>query len=98
VQQEQRRSTRELDTFERPGDHTSGRWILDLRHHRHLGYPSHLGMARDRRCGGWITGQCLLTSVVAIIRVVRGSGRVGRTDNRGVRRQLAGVAKNEKQD
>lgn len=98
MQQEQWWSTRELNTFEGPGDHTSGRWILDLRHHRNLGYRSHLGMARDRRCGGWITGQCLLTGVVAITRVVGLPGPMEQTDNLAVRRQLARVTQNEKQD
>jgi hypothetical protein len=98
VQQEQRRSLRGLGTFERSGDHTNARRILNLRHHRNLGYRRHLGMPRARRCGGWITGHCLLTRVVAITRAVGLPRRMGRTNNLGVRRQLAGVTQNEKQD
>lgn len=99
MQQEQRGSNREPGgTFEGPGDHAGRCRIVDLRHHRNLGRRSHLGMARARRCGGQITGECLLTSVVAITRVVRLPGRMGRTDNVGVRRQLTGVPQNEKHD
>jgi len=98
VQQEQRGSNHELGTFEGPCDHTSGSRIVDLRHHRDLRPGSDLGMGRARRCCGRITGECLLTSVVAITRVVRLPGRTGRTDNVGVRRQLTGVTQNEKQD
>ena len=99
MQQEQRGPNREPGgTFEEPGDHASGCRIVDLRHHRNLGRRSQLGMARARRCGGRITGECLLASVVAITPVVRLPGRMGRTDNLGVRRQLAGVTQNEKQD
>ena len=97
MQQEQWRSTREFGTFEEPGDHTSGCRIADLRHHRHLGHRSHVGMARAGRCCDGITGECLLITMVAITRMVRLPGPKGRTDKLGVRRQLARVPQNEKQ-
>lgn len=96
MQQEQRWSSRELGAFERRGDHTRGRQIVDLRHHRNLGPGSQLGMARARRCDRWITGECLVTRVMAITRVVRLLSRMGRTDYVGVRWELAGVTQNEK--
>jgi hypothetical protein len=68
-----------------------------LRHHRHLGQRSHVGMARPGRCCDGITGECLLITMVAITRVVRLPGPMGRTDNLGVRRKLACVPQNEKQ-
>lgn len=99
MQQEQRGSNREPgETFQGPGDHASGCRIGDLRHPRNLGRRRHLGMARTRHCGGRITAEHLLTSVVAITRVVKLAGRMGRTDNVGVRRQLTSVAQNEEHD
>jgi len=98
VQQKQRWSNREFGgAFEGPGDRASG-CIVDLRHHRNLWRRSHLGMARARRYGGRITGERLLTRVVAIARVMRLLRRMGRTDHVSVRRQLAGVSQNEKQN
>jgi hypothetical protein len=55
-------------------------------------------MARDRRGAHRITGEPLLTCVVAVIRVVRFLRRLGGTDNISVRRQLTRVTQNEKQD
>lgn len=97
MQQEQRWSTRELSTIEEPGHHTSGCRIVDLRHYRHLGHRNHLGMTQAGCCCGGITGECLLITMVAITRVVRFPGPMGRTDKLGVRRQLARVPQNEKQ-
>ena len=98
MQQEQWWSTREFGTVEEPGNHTSGCRIVDLRHHRHLGHRSHVGMARTGRCCDGITGECLLATMVAITRVVRlFPGPMGRTDKLGVRRQLARVPQNEEQ-
>ena len=96
MQQEQWWSTREPGTFEEPGDHTSGCRIVDLRHHRHLGRRSHLGMTRAGCCCGGITGECLLITMVAITRVVKLPGLMGRTDKLSVLRQLARVPQNEK--
>lgn len=99
MQQEQRWSRRELRrTFESPGNHPRGCRVVNLRHHRDLERRSHPGMARARRGANRITGEPLLTCVVAIMRVVRFLRRLGGTDNISVSRQLTRVPQNEKQD
>jgi hypothetical protein len=99
VQQEQRWSNRELRrTFDRPGNHPRGYWVVNRRRHRQLGRRSHLGLARARCGASRIAGELLLTTVVPTTRVVRLLGRMGGTDNIGIRLQVADVTKNKKQD
>ena len=97
MQQEQRRSSRELRRpFERPRNCPSGGRVVDLRQNGDLG--RRLGLARARRNGSRITGESLLISVVPITRVVRLLGRMGGADNSCIRRQLTGVTQKKQQD
>ena len=93
MQQEQRWSYRELRrTFERPGSHPRGYWVVDRRRQRKLGRRSHLGLARARCGASRIAGERLLITVVPTTRVVSLLGDVG------IRLQVTDVTQNKKQN